>query len=173
MKPAIVFLCFCLSTVAADSISDNQINELIQRYDAAWLKKDVAAVSETMSPEYVYFSSDGKLSDRQWMLDFLQKKSYKLDRSERSEIEIHRTGSTAVVSSRWIGTVAVPLDDVSAQAGTPLAGIIGFPTLGPAPFTIHGPSRATINDDQRCGIVLSRVKGRWLIVSEHCTQITK
>jgi ketosteroid isomerase-like protein len=141
VKPAIVFLCFCLSTVAADSISDNQINELIQRYDAAWLKKDVAAVSETMSPEYVYFSSDGKLSDRQWMLDFLQKKSYKLDRSERSEIEIHRTGSTAVVSSRWIGT--------GSYDGKP------------------------INDDQRCGIVLSRVKGRWLIVSEHCTQITK
>ena len=141
MKPAIVFLCFCLSTVAADSISDNQINELIQRYDAAWLKKDVAAVSETMSPEYVYFSSDGKLSDRQWMLDFLQKKSYKLDRSERSEIEIHRTGSTAVVSSRWIGT--------GSYDGKP------------------------INDDQRCGIVLSRVKGRWRIVSEHCTQIAK
>jgi ketosteroid isomerase-like protein len=141
VKPAIVFLCFCLSTVAADSISDNQINELIQRYDAAWLKKDVAAVSETMSPEYVYFSSDGKLRDRQWMLDFLQKKSYKLDRSERSEIEIHRTGSTAVVSSRWIGT--------GSYDGKP------------------------INDDQRCGIVLSRVKGRWLIVSEHCTQITK
>ena len=137
----VVIGCLVSPIFAADKPTDKQIRDLIQRYDAAWLKKDVAAVSKTMSPEYVYFSSDGKLRDRKWMLDFLQKESYTLDRSERSEIEIHRTGSTAVVSSRWIGT--------GSYDGKP------------------------INDDQRCGIVLSRVKGRWLIVSEHCTQIAK
>jgi ketosteroid isomerase-like protein len=137
----IIITCLCGITFAADSPTDQQIKDQIQRYDAAWLKKDVAAVSETMSPEYVYFSDDGKLRDRKWMLDFLQKDSYKLDRSERSEIEIRRTGDTAVVSSRWIGT--------GSYDGKP------------------------INDDQRCGIVLSQSKGRWLIVSEHCTQIAK
>src|SRR5882757_5385666 len=128
MKTAIIFLCFCVSAVAADSSSDKQIKDLIKRYDSAWVKKDVGAVTATMSPEYVYFSSDGKLRDRKWMLDFLQKPAYKLDRSERSEIEVHRTDSTAVVSSRWIGTGSY--------------------------------DENPINDDQRCGIVLSQAKGR-------------
>ncbi len=33
-------------------------------------------------------------------------------------------------------TVALPLDDMSTHAGTRVGGIIGFPTLGPVPFTI-------------------------------------
>jgi len=137
----IVITCLVVPIFAADDAADAQIKSIIQRYDAAWLKKDVAGVSKTMSPNYVYFSSDGKLRDRKWMMDFLQKDSYKLNRSERSEIEVHHTGSTAIVSSRWIGT--------GSYDGKP------------------------INDDQRCGIVLSQIKGRWLIVSEHCTQISK
>jgi ketosteroid isomerase-like protein len=142
MRATAIFLIACLGAAfAAEPSADKQIGELIHRYDSAWLKKDVATVSHTMSPEYVYFSSDGKLRDRKWMLDFLQNPSYNLDRSERSEIDIHRAGSTAVVSSRWIGT--------GTYDGKP------------------------INDDQRCGIVLSQVKGRWLILSEHCTQITR
>jgi ketosteroid isomerase-like protein len=141
MRAAVICLCLCLTAVAADNRGDRQIKDLVQRYDSAWLKKDVAAVQRILAPEYVYFSSEGKVNDRKSTFQFLQKDSYKLDRSERSEIEIHRTGATAVVSSRWIGT--------GSYEGKP------------------------INDNQRCGIVLSEVKGKWLIVSEHCTQIAR
>jgi ketosteroid isomerase-like protein len=140
LKALILVACLCSPIFAADS-ADRQIKELIERYDAAWLKKDVAAVNRVLAPQYIYFTSEGKINDRRSTFDFLQKVSYKLDRSERTEIEIHRTGSTAVVSSRWIG--------IGSYDGKP------------------------INDDQRCGIVLSQSKGRWLIVSEHCTQIVQ
>lgn len=143
MKPAglIAVVILCLSAVAAESTSENEIKDLIRRYDAAWLHKDVERVEQVLAPEYLYFTSDGRITDRNGTLDFLKKPSYKLDRSERSEIEIRRTGSTAIVSSRWVGT--------GNYDGKP------------------------INDDQRCGIVLSRIKGRWQILSEHCVQIVK
>src|SRR3954466_2634456 len=137
----VLLLLVARTTFAADKTTDEKIKDVIQRYDAAWLKKDVAEVQRTLAPEYLYFSSEGKLTDRKSTFDFLQKNSYKLDRSERSEVEVHRTNHTAVVSSRWIGT--------GTYDGNP------------------------INDDQRCGIVLSQVRGKWLIVSEHCTQIAK
>jgi len=140
LNALILVACLFTPLFAADS-SDKQIDDLIQRYDAAWLKKDVVAVDRVLAPQYIYFTSEGKINDRRSTFDFLQKASHKLDRSERTEIEIHRAGSTAVVSSRWIGT--------GSYDGKP------------------------INDDQRCGIVLSQSKGRWLIVSEHCTQIVK
>jgi ketosteroid isomerase-like protein len=36
----------------------------------------------------------------------------------------------------------------------------------------HGRWRGeTFRDDQRCSMVLSRVAGRWVLASEHCTQI--
>jgi ketosteroid isomerase-like protein len=138
--PAIVFVLLCSPLFAADK-TEKQVRDLVQHYDSAWLKKDVAEVQRILAPEYIYFSSEGKLTDRRSTFDFLQKNSYKLDRSERSEVEVHRTDHTVVVSSRWIGK--------GTYDGKP------------------------IDDDQRCDIVLSQVKGKWLIVSEHCTQIAK
>jgi len=138
---AVTIVALSFIPAFAGDKADQQISDLVTRYDAAWLKKDVAAVQRILAPEYVYFSSEGKLNDRKSTFDFLQKDSYKLDRSERSDIEVRRTGQTAVVSSRWIGT-----------------------------GTFDGKP---INDDQRCGIVLSKVKGNWLIVSEHCTRIAR
>jgi len=140
LATTILFVLLCSPLFAADK-TEKQVRNLVQRYDAAWLKKDVAEVQRILAPEYIYFSSEGKLTHRKSTFDFLQKNSYKLDRSERSEVEVHRTDHTAVVSSRWIGT--------GTYEGKP------------------------INDDQRCGIVLSQVRGKWLIVSEHCTQIAK
>ena len=146
MKKATLVLIVFIAAFASAAEKFNDLDyaavmSVVRGYDSAWLKKDVKRVEQVLAPEYIYFTSDGKITDRGRTLGFLKKESYKLDRSERTEIEIHRTGSTAVVSSRWIGT--------GSYDGKP------------------------IDDDQRCGIVLSQSKGRWLIVSEHCTQIVK
>src|SRR5882724_10879543 len=90
LNALILVACLCSPIFAADS-SDKQIDDLIQRYDAAWLKKDVVAVDPVLAPQYIYFTSEGKINHRRSTFDFLQKASYKLDRSERTEIEIHRT----------------------------------------------------------------------------------
>src|SRR4051812_34571984 len=100
---AIIVALWVMPAFAADR-ADQQIRDLVRRYDSVWQKKDVAAVQRILAPEYVYFSSEGRLNDRKSTFDFLQKDSYKLDRSERSDIDVRRTGQTAVVSSRWIGT---------------------------------------------------------------------
>ena len=37
--------------------------KLVAKLDDAWMRKDVAAVSRMLAPEYVYFTSKGGVSD--------------------------------------------------------------------------------------------------------------
>jgi Domain of unknown function (DUF4440) len=76
---------------------------LIARYDAAWVARDVAAVERFLAPEYVYFSSRGKVSDLAQMRAMLSSQGYRLDRSRRDELHAYRHGSTVVVGSHWTG----------------------------------------------------------------------
>jgi len=80
------------------------VKKAVSDYDAAWNKKDVAAVGKILADDYVYFTSMGGTSDRKSTLEFLASPSYKLTFVERSEIVLHRhDGKIAVVSSRWKG----------------------------------------------------------------------
>ena len=83
--------------------ADVKIVSFIQTYDRAWNRKDVAAVERILADHYLYFTSTGAVSSRQRTLDMLRSPKYVLDSAERSEIEVYRTGNTAIVSSRWKG----------------------------------------------------------------------
>jgi len=50
-----------------------------------------------------YFSSKGDVSSRRQTLDLLRSPRYILFSAERTEVEVRRTGNTAIVSSRWQG----------------------------------------------------------------------
>jgi hypothetical protein len=58
------------------------------------------------------------------------------------------TGTIRKLSALSIGgvelatdaTIAVEMDELSTQAGVPVAGVIGYPTLGDVPFTIDFPA---------------------------------
>jgi ketosteroid isomerase-like protein len=92
------------STLIAQSPStDEEIVSFIQTYDKAWNRKDVTAVERILADRYLYFTSTGAVSSRQRTLDMLRSPRYVLDSAERSEIEVYRTGNTAIVSSRWKG----------------------------------------------------------------------
>jgi ketosteroid isomerase-like protein len=82
---------------------DADIVQLIRTYDNAWNKKDAAKVESMLGPDYVYFSSKGVTESRQQVLGMLRSPKYALAAAERSEVKIYRTGSTAVVGSRWKG----------------------------------------------------------------------
>ena len=75
----------------------------IKNYDEAWNRKDVTSVERAMAADYVYFTSNGDVWSRQRTLDLLRSPKYLLKSAERTEIEVHRTGNTAIVSSRWKG----------------------------------------------------------------------
>ena len=76
---------------------------LVERYDAAWIRKDWPMLEKVLAPEYVYFSSKGEVSDRAATKALVTSPAYRLDRGERSEQKPYRSGSTVVVSSHWKG----------------------------------------------------------------------
>lgn len=76
----------------------------LRSYDAAWNVKDTAGVRRFLAPEYRYFSSTGAVMTQAEVLGLLSAPEYRLDRAERTEIDIQRWGEAAVVSSRWKGS---------------------------------------------------------------------
>jgi ketosteroid isomerase-like protein len=82
----------------------NAIRELVRTYDAAWLAKDTTTAARLLAPDYVYFTSTGRLTSRSESLAFLSDTSYVLVEMDRSEVEIALAGPVARVSSRWRGT---------------------------------------------------------------------
>jgi len=74
---------------------------VVARYDQAWVRKDVPAVVKILAPEYVYFSSRGKVSGLADTRAMLSSPGYRVDRSRRDELRAYRHGSTVVVSSHW------------------------------------------------------------------------
>ncbi len=81
----------------------DEVVDFVKSYDKAWDSKDVAFVESALAANYVYFTSKGGISSRQSTLDLLRSPKYILNAAERSEIDVYRTGDTAIVSSRWKG----------------------------------------------------------------------
>ena len=98
-----------LSLIAVGAVSfsqnspDADIVQFVRTYDNAWNKKDASTVENMLGADYVYFSSRGVTESRQQVLEMLRSPKYALAAAERSEVKVYRTGSTAVVSSRWKG----------------------------------------------------------------------
>lgn len=92
-----------LAAPAKASDVDAGIAAAIKTYDETWDRKDLPGLEAVLAPEYVYFSSKGGvLSRRQW-LDRLSNANYRLDSTERSEVDAHVSGTAAVVGTRWKG----------------------------------------------------------------------
>ncbi|HET9132656.1 MAG TPA: nuclear transport factor 2 family protein [Terriglobia bacterium] len=89
---------------AADKFEGWEVRETLNEYDTAWNRKDIKAVGEILDDNYVYFSSEGTLTNKKSSLDFLAKPDYKLTFVKRSEHKLHAyNGKIAVISSRWQG----------------------------------------------------------------------
>ncbi len=98
-------LCCALAwpAMAADSAVDPGIAAAIKTYDETWDRKDLPGLEGVLAPEYVYFSSKGGVLTRRQWLDRLSNSTYRLDSTERSEIDAHVSGAAAVVGTRWRG----------------------------------------------------------------------
>jgi ketosteroid isomerase-like protein len=106
LRLAAVLSCiafFGASPAQNKQTTDADIIHLVEGYDNAWNSKDATAVTAILAADYVYFSSKGATESRQHMLDMLLSPKYTMASAQRSEMEVHRTSTTAVVSSRWKG----------------------------------------------------------------------
>ena len=141
-----VILIFAIIITAAIGQAGAQTTEkavraALDKYDNAWNRKDVKAVSGILDENYIYFSSEGNTTSRARSLEFLASPEYVLTFVERSEVSIFGSGRTMIVNSRWKGK------------GTYSGG--------------------TIDDDERCGLVFTKIQKDWKLLSEHCTQIVR
>jgi ketosteroid isomerase-like protein len=87
----------------APASEDDRVVDFVRNYDRAWNRKDVTFVEHALAAGYLYFSSKGDVLSRQRTIDLLRSPRYILNSAERTELEVHRTGKTAIVSSRWQG----------------------------------------------------------------------
>jgi hypothetical protein len=83
--------------------TEANLRAALARYDSAWASKDTTAIERILAPEYIYFTSAGRLSSRAESLEFLTDTSYVLTTSRRSHVRVTVAGTVGRVSSRWEG----------------------------------------------------------------------
>ncbi len=98
---ALVLLGACDGAQAPEG--DAPVRAAIAAYDAAWLAKDSARVADILAPDYLYYTSNGGLSERERSLSFLADTSYHLEKSVRSDLRLEQDGPVVRVTSRWEG----------------------------------------------------------------------
>lgn len=103
------FIIFCVALAAVDSDGQTKANTdevlaAVKAYDAAWNSKNVKAAGALMDENYVYFNSEGgSPTGKSQTLAFLGQPDYTLTSVDRSELQVFKSGDTAIVSSRWKG----------------------------------------------------------------------
>ncbi|HZE72194.1 MAG TPA: nuclear transport factor 2 family protein [Pyrinomonadaceae bacterium] len=85
------------------SSGESEVLQTVAAFDKAWDRKDAGTIERILSDNYVYFTSEGNVWTRDNLIKLLRSPEYILDFAERTELQVHLTNSTAVVSSRWKG----------------------------------------------------------------------
>jgi hypothetical protein len=98
---ALAFAAACGGVEAPDG--DAPVRAAISAYDAAWLAKDSARVAGILAPGYLYYTSNGGISERERSLSFLADTSYHLEKSVRTDVRLDQDGPVVRVTSRWEG----------------------------------------------------------------------
>lgn len=93
----------CRPAGSDDIQEESTIRSVIAAFDSAWYRKDTSTTGAMMAPSYVYFSSRGRVIPRAELLTMFGAEHYQLEYADRSELEVHVAGATAVVGSRWRG----------------------------------------------------------------------
>lgn len=108
MKNALII--FIISTlmlggciIKQQNITEDEVLEIIKKFDDGWRNKNLKQVDETLSPIYVYFTQSGGTFSRDSVVQTAGSAQYLLDRMDRSTFTVSLYGNTAVVSTRWKG----------------------------------------------------------------------
>jgi ketosteroid isomerase-like protein len=83
----------------------DDLQNMNERWNSAWLTKDVAAVEMMAAEDYVYVGPEGQVLDRADILAIIRSPSYRLASGTWTEVSCHRLGvDTAVVLDRFQGS---------------------------------------------------------------------
>ena len=76
---------------------NSELEQLNQRWNQAWLEKDVATVERLMADDYVYVAPTGQVLDREAILRIIRSPSYRLHHWTRTNVVVRMLGDSAAV----------------------------------------------------------------------------
>jgi hypothetical protein len=84
-------------------LTDEEVINVINKFDNGWKNKDLKAVDSVLSPAYTYFTQSGGIFGRDSVVATAGESAYTLKEMSRSEIGVTLYENTAVASTRWKG----------------------------------------------------------------------
>lgn len=75
---------------------EEQIRELMRRWDNALVKKDVKLISSILADDFTYVDASGRIQNRSQHLAFIDSSDLKVESSQSSNFVIRIYGNTAV-----------------------------------------------------------------------------
>jgi hypothetical protein len=84
-------------------LTEEEVINVIKRFDQGWRNKNLKAVDSVLAPAYIYFTQSGGTFSRDSVVQTAGSPSYTLERMDRREFVVQLYGNTAVVSTRWQG----------------------------------------------------------------------
>ena len=90
--------------VMAQQADEAAIRTLEQKWDAANLKGDAAALEQILAPSFLLTGDDGKVHTRAQVLSELKSRNITYQAARTEELNIILHGDAAVVSGRWRGS---------------------------------------------------------------------
>lgn len=75
----------------------NELEQMNQRWDRAWLAKDTGTVERLMADDYVYVAPTGQTHGREAILAVIRSPSYRLHRWTRTNNVVRMLGDGAAV----------------------------------------------------------------------------
>lgn len=103
------FTIICLLLVTFSScirkqiLTEEEVINVIKRFDEGWRNKNLKAVDSVLAPSYIYFTQSGGTFIRDSVVTTAGSPAYVLESMDRAEFKIKLYGNTAVVSTRWQG----------------------------------------------------------------------
>jgi hypothetical protein len=97
---SIIFISSCKKR---QLLTEQEVIDVINRFDEGWKNKNLKEVDSTLAPAYIYFTQSGGLFSREGVVKTAGSDEYKLDSVWRHAIEVTLYENTAVVSTRWEG----------------------------------------------------------------------
>lgn len=114
MRFFIIWIVSCVSFLSCqlgqqdeekeDLLTEAEVKDFVNKYDRLWADRDTTGMKQAMDEKYIYFTSTGATIGRNDMMNwFTPADKYKIEKAERTEVSVQINGSTAIVSSRWVG----------------------------------------------------------------------
>ncbi len=85
------------------TLTEQEVLDVINRFDAGWRTKNLSQVDSVLAPAYVYFTQSGGVFSREGVVQTAGSPEYSLDSMQRTALQVSLYENSAVVSTRWKG----------------------------------------------------------------------